>query len=63
LSDGLSGFGHAGPFTEVVLLGVIAQRNSGQKLQWDSRKMEIKGRPELKKLIKRDYRKGWEINV
>lgn len=63
LNDGLSGFGHAGPFTEVVLLGVIAQRNSGQKLQWDSRKMEIKGRPELKKLIKRDYRKGWEIKV
>jgi hypothetical protein len=46
-----------------VLLGVIAQRNSGQKLEWNSKKMEIKGRPDLKKLIQRDYRKGWEIKV
>jgi predicted dehydrogenase len=63
VDDGLSGFHHAGPFTEVVLLGVIAQRNSGQKLEWNSKKMEIKGRPDLKKLIQRDYRKGWEIKV
>ncbi len=61
--DGLSGFHHAGPFTETVLLGVVAQRNPDKKLLWDAKKMEIKGRPDLKKLIKPDYRKGWEISV
>lgn len=60
---GQSDFSHSGPFTEVVLLGVLAQRNPNQKLRWNSKKMEVKGRPELKKLIQRPYRKGWEIDV
>jgi len=30
---------------------------------WDSKKLEVKGRPELKKFIQRDYRKGWEIEA
>ena len=60
---GQSDFSHAGPFTEVVLLGVLAQRNPKQKLRWNSKKMEVKGRPELKKFIQRPYRKGWEIDV
>lgn len=55
-----SHFGQAGPFTEAVLLGVIAQQNPGEKLEWDSKKMEVKDRPDLKKLVKRKYRKGWE---
>lgn len=55
-----SHFGQAGPFTEAVLLGVVAQQNPGEKLEWDGKKMEVKGRPDLKKLVKRKYRKGWE---
>jgi hypothetical protein len=58
-----SNFAHAGPFTETILLGVIAQRFPKQKLQWDAKNMEIKGRPELKKFIQREYRKGWEVDV
>ena len=63
VDDGLSGFSHAGPFTEVVLLGTLAQRHGGQKLEWNADKMEVIGRPELKRFIKRDYRTGWEIKV
>ena len=60
---GQGDFSYSGPFTETVLLGVLAQRNPGEKLQWNSKKLEVKGRPELKKLIQRKYRKGWEIDV
>ena len=55
-------FGHSGPFTEAILLGVLAQRLPGEKLEWDSENLEVKGRPELKKWIQRDYREGWEVS-
>ncbi len=63
VEHGQSYFGYAGPFTETVLLGSIAQRNPGEKLKWDSEKLEFKGRPDLKKQIRRDYREGWKIEV
>tara|TARA_R110002096_G_scaffold67332_11_gene163414 strand:- start:18249 stop:19751 length:1503 start_codon:yes stop_codon:yes gene_type:complete len=63
IEHGQSYFGLAGPFTEVVLLGCVAQRNPGQKLEWNAEKMEVKGRPELSSLIRRKYRPGWEIEV
>lgn len=56
-------FDYSGPFTEAVLLGCVAQRVPNTKLEWDAGKMEFKGKPETKKLVKRDYRKGWELNV
>lgn len=55
-------FGKSGPFTEAVLLGVLAQRFPGQKLEWDPANLAVKGRPELQKFIRRDYRPGWEIS-
>ena len=55
-----SNFDHAGPFTETILLGVVAQRSPNEKLQWNAEKMEIKGKPELKKYIQRKYSKGWK---
>jgi predicted dehydrogenase len=58
-----SHFGHSGPMTEMILLGVIAQRNPDQKLVWDSQKMSIQGREDLSKLIRRDYRPGWDSPV
>ena len=63
IDQGESNFSLAGLMTETILLGVIAQRNPDTKLQWDSKKMEIKGRPDLKKLIQREYRKGWDMPV
>lgn len=54
-----SNFTHAGPFTETILLGVLAQRVPNEKLEWDAENMEIKGKPELKQYIQREYRQGW----
>ncbi len=58
-----SHFGQSGSLTETVLLGVVAQRNPDEKLEWDSGKMEFAGRPDLDSLVKRDYRKGWNLKV
>ena len=58
-----SNFNLAGPMTETILLGVMAQRNPDAPLKWNSEKMEIQGRPELNSQIRRDYRDGWRLNV
>ena len=54
-----SNFGLAGPFTETILLGVLAQRVPGQVLKWNSQAMQVEGRPELQTLIRRPYSEGW----
>lgn len=56
-------FGQSGPLTETVLLGVIAQRVPDTKHEWDAEKLEIKGRPDLKKYIQREYADGWQPKV
>ena len=53
----------AGPMTETILLGVLAQRVPDTRLEWDAEKMEVEGRPELKKYIQRPYRDGWDLKV
>ena len=63
INQGESHFGLAGPMTETILLGVLAQRNANTTLKWDAEKMEVIGHPELKKFIQRDYRDGWSIEV
>ena len=52
-------FDYAAPFTEIMLLGLIAA-NHGGKLEWDSKKMRITNRPELNMYLKDPVRKGWE---
>lgn len=63
IDQGESNFHLAGPMTETILLGVLAQRVPDTKLEWDADKLEIAGRPELKKFIQREYRDGWKIDV
>jgi len=63
IDQAASHFGQSGPFTEFVLLGCVAQRTPDTLLEWDQAAMEIKGKPELKKLIKRDYRDGWKLEA
>ncbi|MAS97150.1 MAG: hypothetical protein CMO55_28500 [Verrucomicrobiales bacterium] len=58
---GQSDFSHAGPFTETVLLGCLAQRRPGKKLSWNEKKMSVKGHPDLDSMIKPTYRDGWEV--
>lgn len=50
---------HAGPLTEMVLAGNLAVR-LGKKIDWDMKKMEARGLPEVKAMLKRVYRVGWE---
>ena len=55
-----SNFGVAAPFTEWMLLGVIALRVEG-KLEWDAAKMKFKNNPEANKYLKPAFRKGWSF--
>ncbi len=55
-----SNFDLAGPMTETILLGVIAQRNPDTTLRWNRDEMRIEDRPDLASLIKREYRDGWK---
>ncbi|MEM7146436.1 MAG: Gfo/Idh/MocA family oxidoreductase [Verrucomicrobiota bacterium] len=58
----LANFQQAGPFTETVLLGVLAQRLQ-KSFEWDAEKMEVKGMPEASEWVRRQYREGWELEV
>ena len=53
-----SSFDYAAPLTEVVLLGVIAQR-TGRTIEWDAEAMKVKGQPDLDPLVKEPAREGW----
>jgi predicted dehydrogenase len=55
----ISNFDYAGPMTEIVLLGVLALRAPGRRLEWDSQNLKVKNLPELNPYIHIEYRKGW----
>jgi predicted dehydrogenase len=57
----VSNFDHAGPLTEIVLLGVLALRAPGRRLEWDSEKLKVKNAPELDAFVRGEYRKGWSL--
>ena len=54
-------FSYAGPLTEALLLGVVANRFPDQKLVWNAEAMQVTNLPEANALIKRAYRKGFEV--
>jgi predicted dehydrogenase len=56
----LSNFAYASNLTESVLLGNVAFR-AGKKIEWDSANLKVTNCPEAAQLIKREYRKGWEV--
>jgi len=56
-----SDFSLAAPFTEWILLGVIALRFDS-KLEWDSAKMKFTNHPEANALLKPAIRKGWQFS-
>ncbi|HJZ93639.1 MAG TPA: Gfo/Idh/MocA family oxidoreductase [Gemmataceae bacterium] len=53
-------FDYSGALTEAVLLGVVSYR-LGKPLEWDAKVLKAKGIPEADALIKKEYRKGWEV--
>ena len=56
----LSNFASSGPFSETVLLGNLALR-LGKRVEWDAKNLVAKNAPEAAPLIRRSYRKGWEL--
>ena len=51
-----SNFEYAAPLTEMVLLGNVALRARGRKLQWDSARLRIPNAPELEKYLRVELR-------
>jgi len=56
-----SDFSYGGPLTEIALLGVIAIKLAGKKLEWDAQKMRFTNCPEADELINPPYRAGWTL--
>lgn len=56
-----SDFSYGGPLTEVALLGVIALKFPGKKLEWDAATMKFRNSPEANQHIHPPYRKGWKL--
>jgi hypothetical protein len=54
-----SNFDYSAPLTETVLLGTIAIRLRGPKIEWDVEKMTTKSE-KANALLRKRYRKGWE---
>lgn len=50
---------YAGPLTETVLLGNLAIWADGPRLEWDARRMTVKGTEEYGFLIRQTARPGW----
>ena len=51
---------HAGPLTEVVLLGNLAVR-TGHAIEWDASRMRVVNVPEANALLDEEYREGWSL--
>jgi hypothetical protein len=69
-----SPFDYAGPLTEAILMGNLALRSwnikgsngrfaGRKKLLWDAKNMKITNFDEANQFVKREYRKGWELNL
>jgi hypothetical protein len=60
--DAKSGFWYSAPFTESLLVGLLAVRFQ-KRIEWDSAAMKAKNCPEADAIIRKAYRKGWELPV
>ena len=58
----LCNFDYSGALSEAVLLGNVSYR-VGKPLEWDAKNLRATNAPEAMKFLRRDYRKGWELNV
>ncbi len=56
-----AGFDYAGPLTEAILLGGVASRFPQTTLEWDGPGLKFTNMPEANDLVRRTYRKGWEV--
>jgi predicted dehydrogenase len=56
-----SDFSYGGPLTEIALLGVIAIKLPGTKLEWDGRKARFTNCTAANEFINPAYRAGWKL--
>jgi predicted dehydrogenase len=63
LGNGICGsnFDFAGPMTEAVLLGNIANRLPGKTLEWNAKRLRFNNSSEANKFLRRKYRRGWKV--
>jgi predicted dehydrogenase len=54
-------FDYSGPLTESVLLGCLATRFPQTTLEWNAKAMKVTNKPEANQYVRRQYRKGWEV--
>ncbi len=54
---------YGGQLTEMVLLGVAAQRVPNEKLQWDGENLRFTNSDEANKYLHTEYRKGWSFDT
>jgi predicted dehydrogenase len=58
---------YAGPLAETILLGNLAvwaapeKDQMGKKIAWDAKKLVATNAPEVMHIVKKEYRKGWEL--
>ncbi len=55
-----SNFSVSGPFTEWIVMGVIALHFEG-KLEWDAAKMQFTNNPKANDFVKPTFRQGWSF--
>ena len=56
-----SDFSYGGPLTELAMLGVIAIKLAGTKLEWDSENVRFTNCPEANQHLDPPYRTGWTL--
>jgi predicted dehydrogenase len=56
-----SNFDYAARLTEAMLLGNIAARFAGTRLEWDAAKLRFANSEAATKLVSKEYRKGWDF--
>jgi hypothetical protein len=56
-----SHFAQTGPMAEAILLGTIAIRTPGQRLDWDASRLKIHNCAEANRYLARNYRDGWHV--
>jgi len=56
-----SSFDYGGPLTEVALLGALALRMNGQRLEWNAKKLKVTNNAEANQYVNPPYRKGWKL--
>ena len=56
-----SHFLQTGPMAETIILGTVAIRVPDTVLQWDAAQLRITNSEAANTLLRRSYRKGWEV--